>query len=193
MLRCTALSIIVLVASSTAHAAEEPDWAVGVGLGGTDWFPVGGLGSLGTLAYDPHALLELRLGGSWWLSADVGASWSSSDFADSSSIGAGLGLRWVIDPDAVVRVAPTLDVGLRDYAYSTDTAENPAHTTTFEAAVGFDLEVGLTGGLSLRASTDVLGLTRSASAWTQDGARQRSTATALAFGLRPELDLVFSF
>lgn len=221
MFHCTRLSFVsflsfltplaVLGASaSPVHAAPSDDWAIGgrlsfgalgglAGLGG-----LGGAGVLGGLASEggPGLVFEHRLAERWWLTLGLsGSIQSRDDDGYARALGAQVGVRWVLDPDAKVRLVPTARVVTSLGSRKTIGTDSEGATVSTEQGdtmlgldLGLDVELAVTDGFALRLETTLARFAFVSTTVDSDAFGDSETSTlSAALGLTPSIAAVWSF
>lgn len=206
LLACT----LVAAMASPAFAAPEPtgdadsddagpDWAIGASVTFGSVYFLGGLGGLAAVgAQEPGLIFERRLDDRWWLLFGVSGSLSDAgDLGSAQGIAGRVGARYVIDPSARVRVAPTLALvaGAASAEQTSTALDQRSESRTVRAGMelGLDVELALTDGLALRLQASLLSLTWTSSrSQTNDDVAESDGVTATV-GLRPSLALVLAF
>lgn len=207
VLSCALVATTSLAAPAHAAADERDDWALGASLRLQPLLLGGlmGLGGLGSLSEGPTpgVVLERRLSDAWWLTFGVSGHYREADNgALDRSLGGELGVRWVLDPSARVRVAPTArlvaSTGLSRASINGEglSASTDVSRTHFGLGVGLDLDLVVTRGFLLRLSTTLLQVGTSAievASTDPDIAASEVSEVALDVVLAPAMVAVWTF
>jgi|GEM_PF-2876939 len=180
--------------------AARPDWALGatLTLGSLGLSGLGGLGGLVAGEPAPGVVLERRLDDGWWLLAGVEGSYTNLGDDTAHSVHGRVGARWVADPDAPVRVAPTFTLVAGESrathaAVGADDEDVESSALQLGVEAGLDLELAVTEGFALRLRTTLLSVRWSRHENTSGDDVTTLEGVTAALALRPTLAAMFRF
>lgn len=188
---------------------DPADWAIGASLSFVGGLAgVGGIGGLtgldalglGGSDVEPGLVLERRLSDHWWLTFGVAASYEASEMLDARShaVAGSLGARFVVDPDARVRIAPTATVSARTATTSLTndgdgTTELSSDAIGLGADLGLDVELAVVDGFALRLAVTLAALSYADTTVQNDAGRSTNGRFSAALAARPTLAALFRF
>ncbi|MFO0745089.1 MAG: hypothetical protein U1F43_05340 [Myxococcota bacterium] len=183
-----------------ASAAPDADWRLGasVGFGGLSGLDgAGGLGALGGLgvagagsAPSLTAGLERRLGDALWLMLDVRGAVASGSASSSHALGAGVGVRWVLNAGDPVEVGLAVTASGGFSGTDVDGTSQSARARHAELGLGLVTDVALGRGVGLRVAASLASLGWQSSELTDDaGATTSDDGVRAGLTLAPSLGL----